>query len=66
MVGKWEVGDIGYQRGVTNSGAKVKWIKIIRKFQTKKYQNAVVHTSISKKYVEPIKIMTLILFPVYS
>ena len=45
MVGKLEVGDIGVQVGVTNGVAKVKWIKILRKFQTKNYQNTVVHTS---------------------
>ena len=45
MVGKWEVGDIGVQGGVTNGVAKVKWIKIIRNSQTKKCQNNIVHTS---------------------
>ena len=45
MVGKWKVGDIGVQEGVTNCVAKVKWIKILRKFQTKQGQNNVVHTS---------------------
>ena len=45
MVGKWEIGDIGVQGGVTNCVAKVKQIKILRKFQTKKCQNTVVHTS---------------------
>ena len=35
MVVKWEVGGIGVQGGVTNGVAKVKWIKILRKFQTK-------------------------------
>ena len=35
MVGKLEVGDIGLQEGVTNVLAKVKLIKILRKFQTK-------------------------------
>ena len=45
MVGKWEVGDILVQGYVTNGVAKVKWIKIIRKFQTEKCQNTVVHTS---------------------
>ena len=45
MVGKYEIGDIGVQIGVTNGVAKVKSIKILRKFQTKKCQNTVVHTS---------------------
>ena len=45
MEGKWDVGDIGIQGGVTNVVAKVKWIKILRKFQTKKCQNTVVHIS---------------------
>ena len=45
MVGKWEVGSIGVQAGVTNGVADVKPIKIIRRFQTKKGQNTVVHTS---------------------
>ena len=35
MVGKLEVGDIGVKWGVTNGLAKVKWIQIIRNFQTK-------------------------------
>ena len=38
MVGRWEVGDIGVQVGVTNGLAKVKRIKILGKFQTKKCQ----------------------------
>ena len=33
MLGKWEVGDIGVQGGVTNGMAKVKWIKILRKLK---------------------------------
>ena len=45
MVGKLEFGDIGVKGGVTNGLAKVKWIQIIRNFQTKKCQNIVVHTS---------------------
>ena len=45
MVSKCEVGDIGVHLGVNNGVAKVKWIKILRKFQTKKCQNTVVHTS---------------------
>ena len=45
MVGKWEVSDIGVQVGVTNGVAKVKSIKILGNFQTKKCQNTVVHTS---------------------
>ena len=45
MVDKWEVGDIGVHVGVNNGVAKVKEIKILRKFQTKKFQNTVVHTS---------------------
>ena len=45
MLGKWEFGDIGVQVGVTNGMAKVIWIKIPIKFQTKTCQNTVVHTS---------------------
>ena len=45
MVGKWEVGDIGLQGCVTNGLVKAKWIKNIRKFQTKNCQNTEVHTS---------------------
>ena len=45
MVSKWEVDDIWVQGGVTNGVAEVKWIKFYRKFQTKKCQNNVVHTS---------------------
>ena len=45
MVGKQENGDIGAQGGLTNGVAKVKWIKILRKFQTKNCQNNAVHTS---------------------
>ena len=45
MVGRWEVSGIGVQLGVTNGVAKVKRIKILREFQTKKCQNTVVHTS---------------------
>ena len=36
MVGNWEISAIGVQGGVTNSLAKVKRIKILRKFQRKK------------------------------
>ena len=64
MVDKWEVGDIGVQGSVINDVAKVKWIKILRKFQTKKIQSTVVHTS-TEDCVEPINIMTFVLFPVY-
>ena len=45
MVGRWEVGDIGVHGGVNNGVAKAKQIKILRKFQTKKYQDTVLHTS---------------------
>ena len=45
MLGKWEVSDTVLQGGVTNCVAGLKWIKIARKFQTKKCQNTVVHTS---------------------
>ena len=44
MVVKWEVSDNGVQGGVTNGAAKLKCIKILRKFQTKKFQNNVVQT----------------------
>ena len=63
MVGKWEVSDIGLHGGVTNGVDKVKLIKIISKFQTKKCQNTVVHTS-TLKYAEPIILFSGIsLFP---
>ena len=45
MVDKWKVGDIGVQGGVTHGLAKVKWNKIIKQIETKKSQNAVLHTS---------------------
>ena len=45
MVGKLEFGDIGVQGDVTNGFAKLKCIKVLIKFQTKKSQNTVVHTS---------------------
>ena len=45
MEGNWDVGDIVVQGGVTNGVNKVKLIKISSKFQTKKCQNTVVHTS---------------------
>ena len=45
VVGKWQFSDIGVHGSVTNFVVKVKWIKIPRNFQTKKYQNNVVHTS---------------------
>ena len=45
MVGKQEISGIGVKGGVTNVMAKVKQINIIRKIQTKKCQNNVVHTS---------------------
>ena len=35
MLSKWEVGDILVQVVITNGIYKLKWIKILRNFQTK-------------------------------
>ena len=45
MVGKQEIFYFGVKIGVTNGVAKVKQIKILKKIQTKKCQNTVLHTS---------------------
>ena len=45
MLGKWLVGTVGVQVGVTNGVANTKRIKILTKFQTKKCQNTVVQNS---------------------
>ena len=45
MVDKGEFGAIGVQVNLSNGVARVKWIKILVSFQTKKVQNTVVHIS---------------------
>ena len=46
MVGKFECSSIGVQVGVTNGVTNVLRHKILRRFQTKKWSNTVVYTSI--------------------
>ena len=65
IVSTCKASDIGVQGGVTNVVDEAKQIKIFRKFQTKRFQNTVVHTS-KQECVEPINIPTFLLFPVYS
>ena len=45
MLGKYEIGDIIVQGGVTNGVAKVKQRKSLKKFKTKNGQNTVVRNS---------------------
>ena len=44
MVDKGECGAIRLQGGITNGVTNVLWYKIIRRVETKKGQNTVVHT----------------------
>ena len=38
MLGKYEIRDIGVQRGVTIGVAKVKWIKILRESKQESFK----------------------------
>ena len=64
MVGRGECGDIRVQGGVTNGVDNVLWNKILKRVQTKKGQNNLVHTSTQNfsELINILKILNILVF----